>query len=75
MAAGEGDAPGGSVRYEVADAIATITLDRPQALNALTVPLKRELLAALQTVARDRSVRAVVLSGAGRAFCAGQDLK
>jgi 2-(1,2-epoxy-1,2-dihydrophenyl)acetyl-CoA isomerase len=64
-----------SLRYEVADAIATITLDRPEALNALTVPLKAELLAAFRMVARDRSVRAVVLTGAGRAFCAGQDLK
>lgn len=64
-----------SLHYEVADAIATITLDRPDALNALTVPLKKELLAAFRAVARDRGVRAVVLTGAGRAFCAGQDLK
>jgi 2-(1,2-epoxy-1,2-dihydrophenyl)acetyl-CoA isomerase len=64
-----------SLRYEVADAIATITLDRADALNALTVPLKVELLGALRAVARDRGVRAVVLTGAGRAFCAGQDLK
>jgi 2-(1,2-epoxy-1,2-dihydrophenyl)acetyl-CoA isomerase len=64
-----------TLRYEVADAIATITLDRPEALNALTIPMKTELLAALGAVGRDRSVRAVVLTGAGRAFCAGQDLK
>jgi 2-(1,2-epoxy-1,2-dihydrophenyl)acetyl-CoA isomerase len=64
-----------TLRYDVADAIATITLDRPEALNALTIPMKTELLAALTAVARDRSVRAVVLTGAGRAFCAGQDLK
>lgn len=64
-----------TLRYEVADAIATITLDRPEALNALTIPMKTELLAALAAVARDRGVRAVVLTGAGRAFCAGQDLK
>jgi 2-(1,2-epoxy-1,2-dihydrophenyl)acetyl-CoA isomerase len=64
-----------TVRYEVADAVATITLDRPEALNALTVPMKGELLAALRTAGRDRTVRAVVLTGAGRAFCAGQDLK
>jgi 2-(1,2-epoxy-1,2-dihydrophenyl)acetyl-CoA isomerase len=64
-----------TLRYEVADAIATITLDRPEALNALTIPMKTELLAALTAVARDRGVRAVVLTGAGRAFCAGQDLK
>jgi 2-(1,2-epoxy-1,2-dihydrophenyl)acetyl-CoA isomerase len=64
-----------ALRYEVADAVATITLDRPGALNALTIPLKQELLTALRTVARDPSIRAVVLTGAGRAFCAGQDLK
>jgi 2-(1,2-epoxy-1,2-dihydrophenyl)acetyl-CoA isomerase len=64
-----------TLRYEVADAIATITLDRPEALNALTIPMKTELLGLLTAVARDRGVRAVVLTGAGRAFCAGQDLK
>jgi 2-(1,2-epoxy-1,2-dihydrophenyl)acetyl-CoA isomerase len=64
-----------TLRYEIADAIATITLDRPEALNALTIPMKVELLAALTAVARDRGVRVVVLTGAGRAFCAGQDLK
>ncbi|MEA2619734.1 MAG: 2-(1,2-epoxy,2-dihydrophenyl)acetyl-CoA isomerase, partial [Chloroflexota bacterium] len=64
-----------TLRYEVAEAIATITLDRPEALNALTVPMKTELLAALRAIARDPAVRAVILTGAGRAFCAGQDLK
>ena len=63
-----------TLRYEVADAIATITLDRPDALNALTIPMKTELLAAFGAVARDKAVRAVVLTGAGRAFCSGQDL-
>jgi len=65
----------GSLRFEVVDAIATITLDRPDALNALTVPMKTELLRALRLVARDRAIRVVVLTGAGRAFCAGQDLR
>jgi 2-(1,2-epoxy-1,2-dihydrophenyl)acetyl-CoA isomerase len=64
-----------SLQFEIADAVATITLDRPAALNALTVPMKAELLRALGLVARDPDVRAVVLTGAGRAFCAGQDLK
>ena len=63
------------VRLETVDGIATITLDRPAALNALTIPMKQELLAALRSVERDRSVRAVILTGAGRAFCAGQDLR
>jgi len=70
---GDGDRP--PLRVEVADSIATLTLDRPDALNALTTALKRDLLAALRRIDRDRSVRAVVLTGAGRAFCAGQDLK
>jgi 2-(1,2-epoxy-1,2-dihydrophenyl)acetyl-CoA isomerase len=64
-----------TIRVEIADAIATITLDRPDALNALTVAMKGELLAAFRWIARDRSVRSVVLTGAGRAFCAGQDLR
>lgn len=63
------------LRIEIADAVATITLDRADALNALTVPLKEELLAAFGAVAKDDAVRAVVLTGAGRAFCAGQDLR
>ena len=63
------------LRIEIADAVATITLDRPDALNALTVALKEELLVALEGVAADPAVRAVVLTGAGRAFCAGQDLR
>jgi 2-(1,2-epoxy-1,2-dihydrophenyl)acetyl-CoA isomerase len=64
-----------TIRLEVSDAIATLTLDRPDALNALTVAMKQELLAAFRAIGRDRAVRAVILTGAGRAFCAGQDLK
>jgi 2-(1,2-epoxy-1,2-dihydrophenyl)acetyl-CoA isomerase len=63
------------LRYEAADRVATITLDRPDALNALTVHLRRELLAAFRLAGGDRDVRAIVLTGAGRAFCAGQDLR
>jgi 2-(1,2-epoxy-1,2-dihydrophenyl)acetyl-CoA isomerase len=64
-----------TIRLEIEDSIATLTLDRPDALNALTVAMKEELLAAFRSIGRDRSVRAVILTGAGRAFCAGQDLK
>ena len=64
-----------NIRLETADAVATITLDRPEALNALTIGLKQELLAALTAVAADDAIRAIVLTGAGRAFCAGQDLR
>jgi 2-(1,2-epoxy-1,2-dihydrophenyl)acetyl-CoA isomerase len=55
--------------------VATITLNRPEALNSLTVPMKQTLLAAFRRVERDGGVRAVVLTGAGRGFCAGQDLR
>lgn len=55
--------------------VATITLNRPQALNALTVPMKVALLEAFRRLDADPAVRAVVLTGAGRAFCAGQDLR
>ena len=64
----------GDLRVEVADSVAVLTLDRPAALNSLTVPLKEELLATFRRLGRDREVRAIVLTGAGRAFCAGQDL-
>jgi len=55
--------------------VLSITLNRPEALNALTAALKEELLAALRSAAGDPSVRAVLLTGAGRGFCAGQDLR
>ncbi|MEO5918495.1 MAG: enoyl-CoA hydratase-related protein [Candidatus Limnocylindrales bacterium] len=63
------------VLTNVAAGVATITLNRPAALNALTIPMKEHLLGALETAAADLSVRAIVLTGAGRAFCAGQDLR
>jgi 2-(1,2-epoxy-1,2-dihydrophenyl)acetyl-CoA isomerase len=62
------------LRVEVDGAIATLTLDRAEALNALTVPVKVALRDAFESLAVDRDVRAVILTGAGRAFCAGQDL-
>ena len=52
----------------------TITLNRPDVLNAVDERMTRELQAELQAISRDRSVRCLVLTGAGRAFCAGQDL-
>lgn len=64
-----------SIRHETADRVTVITLDRPEAMNSLTVAMKTELLDVLRRVAADDNVRAVVLTGAGRAFCAGQDLR
>ncbi|MGW4332314.1 crotonase/enoyl-CoA hydratase family protein [Rhodococcus koreensis] len=56
------------------DGIATLTLNRPEALNAFTLTMARELLDVFLTHARNDAVRAVVVTGAGRAFCAGMDL-
>ena len=61
--------------YEVKEAIATITLNRPEVFNAFNDRLSYELQEALKQVSRDASVRVVVLTGSGKAFCAGQDLK
>jgi 2-(1,2-epoxy-1,2-dihydrophenyl)acetyl-CoA isomerase len=69
------DEPESPLRTEVANGVATLTLNRPEALNALNSELRRELLAAFKTIARDEAVRAVVITGAGRGFCAGADLR
>ena len=63
------------VLLDVADGVATITLNRPDAMNSLDVATKEALLAAVRQVADDPAVRCVVLTGTGRAFCVGQDLK
>ncbi|MEM9123380.1 MAG: enoyl-CoA hydratase-related protein [Pseudomonadota bacterium] len=63
------------IQFTIDGSIATITLNRPEALNALTPVMLREINAALDQVAEDGSVRALVFTGAGRAFCAGADLK
>jgi 2-(1,2-epoxy-1,2-dihydrophenyl)acetyl-CoA isomerase len=63
------------VLYDVSGAVATITFNRPDAMNALDVPTKEALLAALRRAEADEAVRAVVLTGTGRAFCVGQDLR
>lgn len=65
---------GDGLRVEVDGAIASVTLDRPDALNALTIALKVRLAEELERIAADRTIRVAILTGAGRAFCAGQDL-
>jgi enoyl-CoA hydratase/carnithine racemase len=62
------------IRYEVADRVLTITLDRPDRLNAFTPTMQRELIEAFDRADADDEVRAVIVTGAGRAFCAGADL-
>jgi len=62
------------ISYAVVDGIATITLDRPDRLNAFTLVMQHEICAALDRVDDDDDVRAVVFTGAGRGFCAGVDL-
>ena len=63
-----------TVRLDVADGVATLTLNRPERLNSFTVAMHGELRAALDAVDADPAVRCLVLTGAGRGFCAGQDL-
>lgn len=63
-----------SVLYEVSDGVALVTLNRPDALNAWTPMMSDELSVAMGEADADDSVRAVVVTGAGRAFCAGADL-
>jgi 2-(1,2-epoxy-1,2-dihydrophenyl)acetyl-CoA isomerase len=64
-----------SVLHEVDGAVATITINRPAARNALTAEAKVALLTALRDCTTDAAVRAVILTGAGQAFCSGQDLR
>ena len=63
-----------TILVATAGSVRTITLNRPAALNSLTAAMHGQLLPALQAAADDSSIRAVVITGAGRGFCAGQDL-
>ena len=63
------------VLYTKEDGIATITLNRPLALNAITATMAKEWMTALKDAAKDDQVKVVVLTGAGRAFCAGRDMR
>ena len=63
-----------TILYEVAEQILTITLNRPEKLNAFNATMQRELIAAFDAADKDDDVRAIIVTGAGRAFCAGADL-
>ena len=64
-----------AIRVEMADAVATLTLNRPDSLNSLNAAMRGDLLAALKAAGRDEGVRALVITGEGRGFCSGADLR
>ena len=63
------------LKYDLEQGIATITLNRPDVYNALNDEITFELQEALKTASKDEAVRVIVLTGEGKAFCSGQDLK
>jgi 2-(1,2-epoxy-1,2-dihydrophenyl)acetyl-CoA isomerase len=69
------DATYDTISVDVTDGVATVTLNRRDSLNALNAQMRRELLSALKGLARDDAVRAVVITGEGRGFCSGADLR
>jgi enoyl-CoA hydratase/carnithine racemase len=66
--------PNQETLYRVADRVATITLNRPDKLNAWTAIMEREVRAAIEEAEHDENIRVIVLTGAGRGFCAGADM-
>ncbi|MGY8737592.1 MAG: enoyl-CoA hydratase-related protein, partial [bacterium] len=63
------------ILFDLDDGIATITMNRPEKLNAYTTDMGEEVTHAFRETQRDPEVRAVILTGAGKAFCAGADLE
>ena len=63
------------IAYEQRNAVGILTINRPDVLNAFRQSTYQELLGVLEETSRDRTIRALVITGTGRAFCAGEDLK
>ena len=63
-----------NILFDISEGIATLTLNRPDKLNSFTAEMHGEVRSVLEQVAADKSARVLVLTGAGRGFCAGQDL-
>src|SRR5256886_14254006 len=63
-----------TIKYEVAENILTITLNRPDKLNAFNGTMQQELIGAFDAADKDDDIRAIIVTGAGRGFCAGADL-
>lgn len=63
-----------TIQYELKNGIAWLTLNRPDKLNAFVAKMNREIKEAIRTASKDENVRCIVIKGAGRAFCSGQDL-
>src|SRR6478609_10251356 len=64
-----------TILFDINDGIATLTLNRPDRFNAFNEQQSFDVMDALKKVEKDKSVRVVILTGAGKAFCSGQDLK
>jgi 2-(1,2-epoxy-1,2-dihydrophenyl)acetyl-CoA isomerase len=69
------DHPPETIRWSLADGVGTVTLNRPDSLNALTATMRRELQSAVRSAGRDDAVRCLVITGEGRGFCSGADLR
>ena len=63
-----------NIAFDVNQGVATLTLNRPKSLNSFTVEMHKEMRAAMQQVSEDKGIRCLLITGAGRGFCAGQDL-
>src|SRR5438876_7845609 len=63
------------ILYQVKDQVATVTLNRPDKLNAWTPTMQREVYSVMTQAEKDENVRVIILTGAGRAFCAGADIQ